>query len=572
MEGSTAELVIEETYQESTLIENSLEDTDQIDTTEQLLPLETDIFARRSLEQQITPEVSRKILAYDTDVDAVHVFHMRAEQMVHPEKAHIIEQQKRNEIIFNQEVYAMERWHAPIGRERNHRMAYNEETGEIDMYADGTDITMLNLIENGIRHRAGKGTEEDSRREHAEWRGMEKAVALFRDKATRPGTKVFSFSPPGGSYRHDFFDGFELREDEQGNRSVLMQRFATSLLPEDYQGLIPKLTDGFIRYDHTPTAVELLGNPVVLPFGKFETLEGVRNYLHREKEIDFTEGRIINHVLRDEDVKRAMQRYVNVLFAYPTDPEKYQGAFRSMINRVDALVYHAKYGEYQDREVEEILQMPFFAGAEAFAGRSSMVIASDCGDGFGAESANGPMSPNAMTSANGSPFGVADFAFGGRESTAKKKWDYTKSGVCQGPCGKSFREGGLGPCSICRDCEDKVPMLSGSQLANRKKEKQTARSESGETPKKQKKEKKLFLLPSDELLASIKKEIPSSDTTEEKIISIPEESEEKSWTIDIFRSQKQLSQAQQKKQRDKMTMHAYAMNNKEEKPVAEMVS
>lgn len=381
-------------------------------TNENLRPEQT----VESVETVILPETSRKLLAYEPELDAMEVLRNEQLAQVNPLKAAQEQIQLEKRIEFNQEVYIMERNRAPIHQPRIYNLKYNEDTGEVDMYPEGEKRTLVDLISKGIEHRKGKGLPEDEEREAAEKDGAIELRTLANEAV---GSKRFSFSPPSGSYKNNFFDGFELCEDDLGNRFIRMQRFATSLTPEDYRNIIPVLTDAEVVYDHVPTPAELLSHPVAIPFGKFETLRDVRDAIHKEGNLDYTDAETIDEAIDGGDPQHNgrfyMKRYITTLFSDPTNSQAYKAAFRAMINFTDAKIYFLKHGQYQDMEMEQIFTMPSFNASYALENRPAMLIASDCGEGFGAENVSGSMFEssglmNASDIINWSSFSVADFA------------------------------------------------------------------------------------------------------------------------------------------------------------------
>lgn len=175
-------------------------------------------------------------------------------------------------------------------RERFHVLLSQVEYGIVNgrLVRQGKTEPFLNSIIRGrdIMKRLATNP-EDFDREDAEVKGFGEVIDPFLSNSETPlGTKILSISPPGGKYKHNFYDIFTLKR-RNGARYVELSRYSSGLIPADYAKLIPEMDP-----DGPLTAAEFLANPIKIR-DVFVSAEQIHRVLHKEhdymEESDFGE-------------------------------------------------------------------------------------------------------------------------------------------------------------------------------------------------------------------------------------------------------------------------------------------
>lgn len=130
------------------------------------------------------------------------------------------------------------------------------------------DTSYEQVLERGRRYRAENGSNEIER-EKAEIEGFKKIQDLLTSEDVKVGTKLFVISGPGFAedtpYIHNFVDGYELAEDDAGNRYVQYARYASSLSYEDYQQITSEADSNYFDGKEGPVDAWYLANPIQAP-------------------------------------------------------------------------------------------------------------------------------------------------------------------------------------------------------------------------------------------------------------------------------------------------------------------
>lgn len=143
---------------------------------------------------------------------------------------------------------------------------------------------LMRMFIRGRDYRKLYGNPIDHERENAEVVGFDKIQKTLCDKNTPIGTMMLSVSPPGGSYPHNFYDIFTLREKD-GKRYIEARRYSSALSDQEYLNNIKILTDkGFIP--RWPLDVYFLLNPIII---KGKTPDDIHKFLHKKHNILSTE-------------------------------------------------------------------------------------------------------------------------------------------------------------------------------------------------------------------------------------------------------------------------------------------
>jgi hypothetical protein len=164
---------------------------------------------------------------------------------------------------------------------------YNIKDGHL--YGENANEPAIEMFARGIG-RDGSTT-EDLARERAELSGFLQTDADFASPVTRAentgvgkkGKKRVSISPPSGSYKHNFYDVFTLKEDEAG-RYVEMRRYSSGL--DISQTVLMLRNAGLVDENYQANPEYTLSHPIEIATDdpQFKTADDIHKYLHASHE------------------------------------------------------------------------------------------------------------------------------------------------------------------------------------------------------------------------------------------------------------------------------------------------
>jgi len=316
-----------------------------------------------------------------------------------------------------------------------------------ELYGQGMDKPMSEVIANGVVYRADKGTPEDRQRELAELAGFDYINSVMTDPDTKMGSMLLSVSPPSGSYKKNFYDVYTLHENEEGERSVNMSRFASGLTSRGYLDRLPELLNlentQQIPNNLIPKPSEFLTRPLLVD--RFDNAQDLHAFLHVD--IDIISNADFDQV--KAYVKPFITHYIDTLMEHSDDPDEVKLALKTVINAADYAAKQVKEGKTLDTEIDELAGEFFMERVEDFSSQRMETVDSDCG-GLGDED---------LESSNGSPFGVVEMAaktIGEADSMGKLKFN------CPA-CGHENKRPYGGFVKVCqnRGCSDPTRLFCG---------------------------------------------------------------------------------------------------------------
>lgn len=150
---------------------------------------------------------------------------------------------------------------------------------------ENADRSMLSMIVSGRDFRRKYGNPVDFEREDAELLGFRKIEQILADPNTEIGSMILSVSPRGGErsdYKHNFYDVFTLKEDEEG-RFVESRRYSSALSAEESVQRLGEITpvDTLLSADD----VSLLANPILIENRDIKNAEDLHKILHKDHEV-----------------------------------------------------------------------------------------------------------------------------------------------------------------------------------------------------------------------------------------------------------------------------------------------
>lgn len=356
--------------------------------------------------------------------------------------------------------------------ERN-RVGLSEYTLEMksgQLYGQNMDISMLEMIRNGVDYRIGKGTSEDHERELAELAGFDYINSVMTDPETKTGTMILSVSPPSGSYKKNFYDVYTLKENEYGGKMVNVNRFASGLTSRGYVDRMPELLglEGTEKIPDNliPKPDEFLARPLLVD--RFDSAQDLHEFLH----VDIDTMNSEDFDLVKAYAKPFITHYVDTLMEHPRDQDQVKLALKVAINAADYAARQVKDGMSLDAEIDGLTGGVFMDLVEDFSSQRMETVDSDCG-GLGDED---------LETSNGSPFGVV-------EMVAKEQRECSR--IACGNCSwvaneREVKEIQAETLKSCPECGWKPGDLVGPS----KKTKKEKNSENA--PEKWEKKKKIF--------------------------------------------------------------------------------
>lgn len=400
------------------------------------------------------------------------------------------------------------------------------QDGELFAEVNGTLVPIREMMERGIAYRSNLSDGETHRRELSELEGFSQIEA---ESDAPAGTMWLVFSPPGRGYPHNFFDVFRKKVQQDGQEVIDVHRYSTDMSLREildarfmikYGRPAPELED-----DQIPGAAYHLGRPIKIEDQEaFPNTDTLFRYIHRERPgLTASEFLWVKH-----EIVPFIKRYNDILENNPLDRESHT-VLNAIMNVADAVTDEVHSGVYEGRNNWDMTDMAEFSDID-YWGRQVKVreVMTECG-----------ISGEFMMEQQ-QPYSVVEFG-----------WTYDKSGICRGPCKRTFREGGLGPCLICSDCE-KLFTLNPNLQVSENLENQVVKNVVRKKSDRKRNTKKVEF----DLLVKIKRSIPIEKKGN---IIKPDVVEQPSGIrIGLFDHSREETRPQDKKAHDKMTMLQYA--------------
>lgn len=223
-----------------------------------------------------------------------------------PVTERIIEREKLDKLTGkNLETMLAERFNVLVSK-------YNYDMIDGQLWGEGMNEPAIDSFRRGVVWRRKHGNPADWPREDAEIVGFEKIEQMLREEKD-----VLLISPPGESYKHNFYDIFKWK-----NGRIEARRYSSGLEIEDYQKLL--------GIEHS-TAEEFLENPIDIS-SAFDSPDKVHKYLHRDHETTSLEV-YENYILPGtrEAMYEVLQAY------YDGDVERQQFWLNAYVNAADEI-------------------------------------------------------------------------------------------------------------------------------------------------------------------------------------------------------------------------------------------
>jgi hypothetical protein len=275
------------------------------------------------------------------------------------------------------------------------------------IYGENTTEPFMQMLERGVSYRREFGNPVDFDREEAEVVGFGYVEDTLTKDDAEVGTMMLSVSPPGGDesiYKHNFYDVFTLREDEEG-RYVEAIRYSSSLTNEEYEEKVKP----FKVFETTPTDSEFLREPIVVDKDRFKSPDDLHAYLHKEH--DFITKEEFDQVL--QIVTPLITSYINTMSERPFDQNLQILTFNAILNKADIALALAKAKDNQDLASNYAKQSGLSVQSDLyrFGKQPVRVVSTGCGS-------SGGFTVSQNFNATASPFSVSEFGI----KNSKEEW------------------------------------------------------------------------------------------------------------------------------------------------------
>ena len=251
---------------------------------------------------------------------------------------------------------------------------------------------LIDWYESGRVARLEDGSSaHDQLREAAEVEGQRTIQARLR----KIGKMMVSVSPPGGIYKHNFYDIFHRVSDSE----IEVIRYMSGLtIPETLR----KLQElGIDTPSDDVTDVDLLAHPFEIEEGQMpcKTPDDVHAFLHThiENSLNREEMEIVK-----KECMPYINRYLLVVENASFATELLKKSYNAILNHADNVVAQLKNGTYSFVGMDSSVLIAPIAGVLALGSQAVRSVDTGCGFSGG------------FSVSNGSPFGVLDFASGFR--------------------------------------------------------------------------------------------------------------------------------------------------------------
>lgn len=295
---------------------------------------------------------------------------------------------------FNLETAIGERFNAGLSQRRDEII-----NGEIcDTHKQQP---LLAMIKNGVEYRAKNGySPSDHLRERSEVIGFEKIQDVLTNPFTPVGTMMVSISPHGDKdslYKHNFYDVFTLKEDEEG-RYIEPRRYSSGLEVEEYVDKARKLQAAYFEDEDSedlPFDAYFLSHPIRIDgdFGDADTLHA--NFHKNHEYMDNSEYQEIIRLCQP-----FIHAYLDQLARDPHDEWARNLRFNAILNKADEIADQRRNGVI----IHEVFLRATDDEIYRLGEQEVRQVATGCGASDGARS---------LLEGILSPFSVSEF---GRES------------------------------------------------------------------------------------------------------------------------------------------------------------
>lgn len=244
-------------------------------------------------------------------------------------------------VKFNLETAIGERFNAGLSKRRDEII--NGEICDTNMKRP-----MLAMIKNGVEYRAKNGSSpSDQLREKAEVIGFEKIQDVLASPLAPVGTMMVSISPPGEGdsiYKHNFYDVFTLKQDEDGIRYIEPRRYSSGLDREEYIHKAIRLEAAYFEDEEAkdlPFDAYFLSHPLRIdPDHTLSDADVIHREFHKNHEyMDNAEYREIIRLCQP-----FIHAYLDQLAKNPYDTYGRNVRFNAILNKADEIADQRKNG------------------------------------------------------------------------------------------------------------------------------------------------------------------------------------------------------------------------------------
>jgi len=330
---------------------------------------------------------------------------------------------------FNLETAIGERFNAGLSQRRDEII--NGEICDTNMKRP-----MLAMIKNGVEYRAHNGSSPtDQIREQAEVIGFEKIQDVLVSPLTPVGTMMISISPPGEGdsiYKHNFYDVFTLKQDEDGIRYIEPRRYSSGLDREEYIHKALVLQAEYFEDEDAkdlPFDAYFLSHPLRID-SEFGDADTIHSNFHKEHE--YMDNKEYGEIIRL--CQPFIHAYLAQIAKNPYDTYERNVRFNAILNKADEIADQRRSGVI----VHEVFVRVTDAEIYRLGEKEVRKVGTGCGSSGGAET--GSVMDSIL-----SPFSVSEFGFLGSDSMGELAFACHKcNGINVRP-----REGKLPKCGHC---------------------------------------------------------------------------------------------------------------------------
>lgn len=275
-------------------------------------------------------DAEKKIVQYDIDFDRQQAQELRSLQ-----NAEGFENR-----VSNFKSYTEMQLLTALGERFNRGLSnYSYRSINGVLYAEHSDEPILDVFERGRAYRTVNGNAIDHPREYAEVVGFAKIQEYMKDAPV--GATVISVSQPGGEgsiYKHNFYDGFQKREDG----SIDVTRFSNALNANETLQKLQEV-DPLINVPEDLSSEYLLSNPIILSPDLPHSLEEIHQHIHKDHE-----------VMSEEDFEYVKKMcaflivsYINSLLEDPSNVEHHNRLYNALLNKADEAADARKFDTFE---------------------------------------------------------------------------------------------------------------------------------------------------------------------------------------------------------------------------------
>ncbi|MGI8419136.1 MAG: hypothetical protein ACR2LN_00670 [Candidatus Levyibacteriota bacterium] len=273
----------------------------------------------------------KKVKAYEVEQDAV-LYRVLAQERGRQEYF----EAKKDLDSYMQiqlETHLGERLHVGISR-------FTHSIVDGELRAEGTDESLLRMLERGRDYRREHGEPVDWDREESEVHGFAHIQDVLADPKTPIGTMMFFVSPPGSKasiYKNNFYDVHQKVSDTE----AVSYRYTSGLTAWESQQRL-KLLDPRYDRDDALTDAEFIGMPIRIERrSKLSSPDAIHDFMH----VDHKHMSKENFAVVRQACRPLMEDYLDSLTNDPDNIAEHK-------KRLDILM------NYGDNVSEELLKAP----------------------------------------------------------------------------------------------------------------------------------------------------------------------------------------------------------------------